>query len=593
MPTPADKLAAILRQALDGFANDNPDLFKTSVNVSGGGGGGTGGGSAGDLIGTILAIAGVASILDPEAFAIKKALDSVQSAGGQEGTWFGSGWFVGETLLKYADPYSRILQHALEASVVSQIFDPATAASLSARGILTHEQAVSEAAGGGLDGQHVSWLTEREHSYLDVITVLRLWNLGHIDEQTVDLSLQRIGITPSLTTQVKELRRQYLSIADVALGNLRGDITDADAQAYAAQLGMTKDDFARFVYNTGEPPGLMQLLEAYRRSYIDEPRLRQGVRQSRVRDEWFDVILALRYERMSAADAISATVQNHLDRDQGLAAAELAGLHPDDFPVLLETAGEPLSRTEMTELVNRGEATVAEYAQAMRESRLKDKYIPFAEKLLRRLIPYRTINTILAHGVRDQKWGIKYLMDLGYTEDDATALVSTSTSSKTSHIKQLTEAQILTLFEARAIKEEEAIRDLGNIGYAPDEAKFILEYAAARRALTEENRTLGFLRTAYMNHRVTIIEASNAMDKLGVPADQRDKLKAEWELERASQVKVLSAAEICDAVKYGMVRFADAQARLIEMGYSDNEAKIRLGVALHGLPKGVTVDPVS
>jgi hypothetical protein len=356
---------------------------------------------------------------------------------------------------------------------------------------------------------------------------------------------------------------------------------------------MTPEDFARFVYNTGEPLGLMQLLEAFRRHDIDQDRLQKGVRQSRVRDEWFDVVLALRYFRMSAADAVNATVQNHLSAEQGQAAAELAGLHPDDFPVLLETAGEPLSRTEMTELVNRHEATIADYDQAMRESRLKDKYIPFAEKLLVKLIPYRTINTIISHGVRDQKWGIEYLMKLGYTEDDASALVSTSASSKTAHIKQLTEAQIVTLYEAHAIKREDAIKDLGDIGYAEDEAGFILEVATARRALSEQNKAITFLRAGYMAHRISLQDASNALDKLGVSADQRDQLKTDWEIERKSQVRVLTEAQIVAAVKANVVRFDDAQTKLIEMGYSDNDAKVLLATELKGVPQGVTIGPIS
>ena len=593
MPTPADKLAQVLTDALNQWVKDNPDLFKTQVSVTGGGSGQSSGGENLDLIGIILGLAALGVSLNPENFAITQALDQAQSNAGKEGAAIGSAWFIGETALKFSEPYTRILTHALEASVVSEILDPATAAEMQAQGIIGHDEAVSEAAGSGLDGQHVSWLVEHSMSYPGLVETLRLWNLGYLQEPDVDLALERAKVPAQYRDALKQLRRQYLSVADLALGNLRGDISDADAQAYAAQLGMTEEDFTRFVFNTGEPIGLMQLLEAYRRDYIDKARLQHGVRQSRVKDEWFDVILDLRYERMSAANAVDATVQNHLTADQGLAAAKVAGLHPDDFPVLLETAGEPLSRTEMTELVNRREATVEQYAQAMRESRLKDKYIPLAEKLLVKLIPYRTINTIIAHGVRDQKWGIEYLMKLGYTEDDASALISTSASGKVAHIKQLTEAQILTLWEAKAIKQDEAVKQLGNIGYAPDEAAFILEYTTAKRAISEQNKAITMLRTAFMAHRVSLTDASAAMDKLGVPPEQRDQLKSDWEIERGAQVRVLTVPEITAAVNYGVVEFADAQAKLVEMGYSDNEAKVVICAAIKGVPKGVTISPIS
>ena len=593
MPSPAQQLAQILTEALNQWSKDNPDLFHVTVNDTGGGDGGGGTGDGTDLIGIVLGLAGLAALLDPEFLAAKGALDGVAGDGGHQGAVFASGWFIGETLLRFAEPYTRYITHLMENAAGSQIFDPDRAADLTARGVITHDFGASEAGGGGFDTPHFNQLAEAALRYPGSVDALRLWNLGFIDEDTVNLILKRQGMPDGLRDQFKNLRRQYLSVADIALGSLRGDIDPADAQAYANQLGMTDEDFQRFVYNTGEPPAVMSLLEAFRRGYIDQERLKRGVLQSRVRDEWFDVILDLRYQRMSAANAIDATVQNHLTQEQGLAAATLAGLYPDDFPVLLETAGEPLSRTEMTELVNRHEATVEEYAQAMRESRLKDKYIPFAEKLLRRLIPYRTINTIISHGVRDQKWGIKYLMDLGYNEDDATALISTSASSKTAHIKALTEAQILTLWEAKAITEEAAIDQLGTIGYAPAEARFLLEYTVAKRAVSEQNKAITYLRNGYLNHRISINEASTSMDKLGVPPDQRDQLKRDWEIERTSQVKVLTVAEITAAVNYGVVGFADAQAKLVEMGYTDNDAKVVISAAIKGVPKGVKVGPIS
>ena len=593
MASPAQQLADILTQALNQWVKDNPGLFTApQVNVTGGGQSGPSGGS-GDLVGMILGLAALGVALNPEAFGIIGALESVQNAGGSEGLSLASGWFVGETLLTLAEPYKRILSHALEASVVSQIFDPATAAQLQAKGILTHAQAVSEAAGGGLDGQHVSWLVEHASNYPSVGEGFRLFNLGQIDQAELTLIMDRAGIPASMQQPLQSLARQYLSIADLALGTLRGDISYDDALAYAQMLGWVKDDFDRFVYNTGEPPGIMQMLELYRRGKIGEKELERAILQSRVRNEWIPAILDLRYSPMSAADAIQATVQNHVSYDEGKQLATVAGLEPEQFDTLYQTAGEPLSRTEMSELYNRGEATLAELKQAMRESRLKNKYINQATKLARRLIPYRTINTILAHGVRDHEWGIKYLMDLGYTHDDASALVSTSTSAKTAHIKQLTEAQIVTLYEAKAISETEAEKQLGDFGYAPHEAAFVLDYAKARRALSEQSKAITFLRTGYMNHRITITEASAAMDKIGIPHDQRDQLKTDWEIERSTQVKVLTEPQITAAVKEGVVQFADAQAKLVEMGYDNNDAKVLLATALKGIPTGVTINPIS
>ena len=583
----------MLLGVLNQWVKDNPGLAgQPTVNVTGGGSSGPSGGT-GDLVAIMLALLGLGVALDPEGFGILGALESVQGAGGSEGLSLASGWFVGETLLQAAEPYRRILEHAIEASVVSQIFDPETAADMQAKGIITHGEAVSEAAGGGVDGQHLSWLVEHATHYPGLPEAFRLFNLGEIDANELTLIMDRNSVPASLQTQMLTLARQYLSIADLALGTLRGDITYDDGLAYAQMLGWVKEDFDRFVYNTGEPPGIMQMLFLYRRGKIDKPTLVKAILQSRVRDEWVQSIIDLQFEPMSVADAVTAVVQNHLTYDEGLKAATVAGLEPTDFDTLVQSAGEPLSRTEMDELYNRGLVTKAQVDQAARESRLKDKYVDLAFSLHRRLIPYRTINTIVSHGVRDAKWGIAALMDQGYTEDDASALIGTSTSAKTSHIKAASEAQVLEMYQGNAIDQAEAKRLLGDIGYSGTEADFLLSYTTAKRAVSEQNKAITFLRAGFLAHRVTASEASASMDALGVPHAQRDQLLTDWKIEQTNQVKVLTVAEITAAVKYNVVEFSDAQAALVEMGYSDNDAKVIICATIQEVPPGVTIAPIS
>lgn len=593
MATGWEELAGAIRSAIDGALDDKRDLLAELLHPPAPSAPDGTGVSTSDVVSIVTALFGLSVVDHPEAALTLEALAAANKAAGTTAESFGLGQFMAQAMFIAADPWVRQIQHAAEQQVTSQIYDPGTAARLVARHIIDHPTGASEASGGGFDGSHFDNLAEAELVYPNLPEAFRLRDRGVINDEQLVKAMRRNGVPEGWIDYVKHLHALLLSPADLALGNLRGDITDDDAIAYAESLGMSKEDFGRLVYNTGEPPAIMQMLELYRRGFITEERLRTAVRQSRVRDEWFESIKELRYQRMSASAAVEATVQNHLTPEQGKAHAELAGLWPDDFQVLYETAGSPLSRTEMEQLYHRGLATREQFVQALRESRLKDKYTDQAIELSRRLIPYRTINTILSHGVKDHQWGIDYLLSLGYTHEDAAALVATSTSSKTAHVKQLTEAQILTLYEARSIDREQAIDDLSNIGYNTDEAGFILEYTAAKRAMSEQNKAITYLRTGYLNHRISIQDASNAMDKLGVPPGQRDQLKTDWELERASQVKVLTVGEIGQAVRYGVVPFADAQAKLVEMGYSDNDAKVYLSTAAHGVPNGVTIDPIS
>lgn len=529
-----------------------------------------------NLLGDIPLIGGLLSdVADP--------VSAIEKGAGRFGRGFGLGWVVGSLMWQLLQPLLLPVEHAVNAHTTNQLYDPATAAQLAARGIISTEQGQSESSGNGLDVPHFDGLLEAARTYPALGEALRLLNLRAIGEADVQKFLTHEGIPEQYHAAVLELRRLLLSPADLALANLRGFLEDGTAREYAQQLGLTGDDFDVLLANTGEPPGTMQMLEAYRRGIIDQPRLDRGIRQSRVRDEWIDVIHRLRYQPMSPADAIRAYVQGHLSEEAARNKAQEGGLAPEDFTPLYETYGNPISVGEALQLLNRGQMSQAQVEQAIRESRFKDKYIPFVLELRRRLIPFRTINTIMSHGVWTKSQGVHYLMQLGYTEADASALIATATSAKTSAIKSITEAQVLQLYESKAITRQQADELLRNIGYDATEAAYVMDALEARATLAEQNKAIAAVRAAYMAKRIDEREASNQLDALNVLAQHRDQLLKDWQLERKAEVKILTPAQWASAAYYGLVTYDYAVKRIEDYGYSPEDAKLVADIRLHGL----------
>src|SRR5439155_22359841 len=153
------------------------------------------------------------------------------------------------------------------------------------------------------------------------------------------------------------------------LGVLKGVISHDAAVHEAAKTGLDAGDMSFIEDIIGEPIGLQELLFAFRRGFINTERLVHGIRQSRIRNEWVDVIEKLRYVPISASEAVTATVQNHLDQNTAKRLVSENGIDPQWFDVMYETEGNPPGPGQMLDLLNRGQMSVADVKQGLRESR--------------------------------------------------------------------------------------------------------------------------------------------------------------------------------------------------------------------------------
>lgn len=393
--------------------------------------------------------------------------------------------------------------------------------------------------------------------------IFALWaGLNGVDEAVVGL-LQHLVTLP-------------VSPADAALATLRGNIGQAEAEAIAAESGIDAASFAILVGNTGEPPGLQQLLEGYRRGFIDEATLVRGIRESRYRNEWIPLLEKLRFEPMSVADAVNAAVQDQLPADQAQVIAEQNGLEPSAFPVLLNTAGEPLSRTEMEQLYNRGLVTQAQVEQALRESRLKNKYVGDAFKLHTKIIPIFSIQSTLRYGGITDAHAIESLMSEGYSHQDAAAIVQSASLERLKAFRDKVVQSTEQLYEDNLISQAAAKSTITSMGYKADEVDFIIKAAELRRQAKLIEQGVSAVRSKYLAHHLTENAASGLLDGLGVPATQRDQLLALWTVELSAYTRELTPAQVVKAVKIQILSPADGVARLQFMGYSQDDANLLL-----------------
>lgn len=454
--------------------------------------------------------------------------------------------------------------------------DASTILQLGAAGLISQGEVTDALAEQGINAGWADGMSRLAKTWPDITTALELVRRKVITPDILAEWAGLNGIDETVVGFLEKLVTNPVSPADAALAVLRGSIGQAQAEAIASEAGLSADSFKILIDNTGEPPGLQQMLEGYRRGFIDEATLVRGIRQSRYRDEWIPLLEKLRFAPMSVADAVSATVQNQLDAARASTIAEQNGLEPGDFTVLLNTAGEPLSRTEMEQLFNRGIVTQQQVNQALRESRVKNKYVDLAFQLHTKIIPIFSIQSALRYGgITDQR-AIESLMSEGYSHQDAAAIVNSATKERLKAFRDKVVASTEALYEGNLITSAAASQAITAMGYTADEVTFIVQAAELRRQAKLIDQAVGAVRSKYLAHHITENVASGLLDTIGVPAGQRDELLGVWTLEADAFTRELTPAQIVKAAKTNLITPDDAGARLEALGYSHDDAQLLL-----------------
>jgi hypothetical protein len=454
--------------------------------------------------------------------------------------------------------------------------DVQSAANGVAQRVLTDADGADKASSQGINNGQFESLVEMARSYPSMADGLDMLRRGDINAAAFNLILERNAVPGLFFGPWQEQKNTVLPADLAALAVLRGVVSNAEGQAIAARSGVTAADFQIMIADTGEPPGLQELLEAFRRKFISEPVLEKGIRESRVRDEWIPVIKDLRYSPISVADAVNAVVQNYLSPAEAGNIAEQNGLTPGGVDTLILTAGEPLSRTESEQLYNRGLMSKDEVIQALRESRLKNKYNNLAFELHTRLIEPRMLGSAVQYGVISHADAVKRALQWGYSQEDAAILVGEGSARKLQTYRNRVVSSAEGLFEQNAISETQLKTIAESMGFDVAEADFVVASADYRRKEHAVTAVTSAIRSKYVGHHIAKGQASALLDSAGIPADKRDYLLGLWDIERAANVTNLTEAQIVKAHKLKLLTAEEAAVRLANKGYSAPDAILLL-----------------
>lgn len=461
------------------------------------------------------------------------------------------------------------------------------------RGWITDERARKIADQNGVLPDQVQILIDNAGNPPSNEQLLELRRRGFISDELLRKGIRQGRTRDEWIPQIEELAYEPLGLADSVDAWLRGHMDLEQVRKHMTDNGLLPADQQYALDNAGNPLALEQLLEAFRRGFIDRDRFVVGFRESRYRDEWVGTALELRHSPMSTADAVEASVQNWITKEQARKTAEENGLLPADFDPLWLTAGEPLSRTELNELYNRGLVGLPEFRQALRESRLKDRYIDQAIQLHVRQPQVFEIIRAITDGLITAKRGQELLEQQGYTAEVSAMLIGIGETTSTGGHKQLLAAQIQTLYSDRIISKECAWELLDQLHYTDASKTVLIELADFNRQHKILASGVAAIRSHYLTYRITDLEAQADLIALKLPPATVELYLQVWALDRLAHPKQLTEAQIVKAAKMNLLKpqdnlTADQWAaanqlegctRLVQLGYSPDDAQLLLAGA--------------
>ncbi len=353
-------------------------------------------------------------------------------------------------------------------------------------------------------------------------------------------------------------------------------ISEGTASSWLQWHGLSADRLSATIEAGKNYPSLGALLELWRRDFIGAGAVQKALERNGVPDEYLSQMMLLKEGPPSAEVAIQAVVQSQLDPASAMEIMAEQGIDPTHFQWLFETAGSPPGIHELLELLNRGLISEADMIQAIKESRIKTKYIPQILLLRKKIPPMRSVVSMLRKKVITPEHALDNLHKLGYYDEDAAALVAEASQETHSGAKDLTVAQITESYELALITKEQAISMIAQLGFDNNESGMMLALADAKNARKAYDREVKKISSKFIAHHLTEQQASNLLDRVGMRGEARDRLLVEWTLERDSNVARLTAAQIIKLTKIAEFDEKEATKRLVNLGYTPEDAKLVL-----------------
>jgi len=171
-------------------------------------------------------------------------------------------------------------------------------------------------------------------------------------------------------------------------------------------------------------------------------------------------------------------------------------------------------------------------------------------------------------GVLEEDGVFNAYLDVGYNEENAKLMTEFTIAFVSEKEKELTKADIITLYKKFAISREDALNMLQNLGYYDENAELLMTRADLEIYAALKKEQIGYAKTAYVAGKINEGEALNLLGKLDMPSSEVNSLMESWDLAKRSKVKELSLDNLKAFFKANVITMEELIGELGELGYN-------------------------
>ena len=421
---------------------------------------------------------------------------------------------------------------------------------------------------------------------------------GSVVEQIVVWGVMQQALSAGLAPYFSQLQQDAsarspvtpLAPPDAASAVVRNFLASADAAALAAKSGVDAATFETMTALAGDAPGPQQLAAALLRGLITESgtgpdavTFQQGIAEGRLADKWAPVIKALATLWPTPVDALNAVLKGQVTQAEGERLYTQLGGDPQFFTWLRDTQGEGPTPLQAADWARRGiipwdglGPAATSYAQAVKESRYRDKWAAAYRDSVQYVVPPFSVITLLKDGAISKETATSYLRAAGAPADVITAMITEADATSLSAYRGITTSAALQMYYNRLITPADATSMLESLHVSKAAVPLLLAYVDMEKAIAQHNSAVTRVGTLYAARKITEATARQSLITLQVPAAALNEIIATWQLENSISVKTLTETQIVDAWAYQVLTQAEAETELGNIGYTPFDAWVLL-----------------
>ncbi len=182
-------------------------------------------------------------------------------------------------------------------------------------------------------------------------------------------------------------------------------------------------------------------------------------------------------------------------------------------------------------------------------------------------------------GLIQRDMALELLIDLGYTRDAADLILKIEEAEEARELQELKVKIVLEDLKDGYITEEEAIKQLEQLGVESTRARLLVELELARaRVRRRQAPTLSQIRDFYVNGIIDRDTAVTWLVTIGYTESVAQLFVKLWDMKAEPDARELSRSVIIKAFRLGVLDYQQALNYLRDIGYTEETARLLLDI---------------